>query len=229
MVSSLNKNGEPLSNKQLNAVATVNGIQIEGQYVYNPTFGTTLPAGSDTISVTFTSNDSAFLPQTKTVSVQVISATPPASAAKQPLLVLQLLVDPDIGPGKPLQLIMNMLNTTGTTLNVRFLRGISLVPPPAGYAERTKFEDEHWKRFAQGMRTRGSDEQIPSRSEGRSNLRIETPPLTSAQLQEIASGTLMPYFYNIYQDRKTKENLVEVCVYLTPKLGIQDCVNHNKP
>jgi hypothetical protein len=145
------------------------------------------------------------------------------------LSVPQLLVDPDVAPGKPLQLIVNMVNTTGRSLDVRFTRMASLMPTPSTFDERVKFEDEHWKFIVKDLAANGQDEQLPARSNGKSNLRISTPALNETQLGEIASGTMTLYFYNIFQDLKTKQNLVEICVFLSPKLAIQDCVKHNKP
>jgi hypothetical protein len=68
--------GTPLSEKQLNAVASVGGT-----FVYNPTFEATLSSGVQTLSVTFTPKDLAYLPQTKTVTINI---KPPAVAPKQP-------------------------------------------------------------------------------------------------------------------------------------------------
>jgi hypothetical protein len=122
-----------------------------------------------------------------------------------------------------------MLNTTGRILNVRLLRGWNFALPPTSYAARVKYEDETWKAFAERVASRGVDEQIPARSEGRSNIHIETEPLDAARLDDITNRKLVLYFYNIFQDRKTKEHLVEICVYLNPDLSVQDCANHNKP
>jgi hypothetical protein len=66
------KEGEPLTSAQLNAVALVNGIPVEGYFVYNPAIGATLPRGMQTLSVTVTPNDSLYLPVSKTVAVKVI-------------------------------------------------------------------------------------------------------------------------------------------------------------
>jgi len=47
------KVGTPLSERQLNAMAKFDGIEVPGIYLYFPNFGATLPAGSDTLSVEF--------------------------------------------------------------------------------------------------------------------------------------------------------------------------------
>lgn len=49
--------GTSLSASQLNAVAKFDGEEVQGRYVYNPTFGSTLQSGMDTLSVEFVPND----------------------------------------------------------------------------------------------------------------------------------------------------------------------------
>lgn len=59
--------GEPLTDRQLNATASV-----EGRFVYNPALGATLPVGKNTLSVTFTPSDlSSYSVQTMTEIVEV--------------------------------------------------------------------------------------------------------------------------------------------------------------
>jgi len=76
--------GTPLGGQQLNAKAWSAGREIEGDFVYNPTFGATLPAGIQTLSAAFTPKDSASRPVTKTVTIRV----------KQPEIL-------DISPAEP--------------------------------------------------------------------------------------------------------------------------------
>lgn len=63
--------GTALSAAQLNATSTV-----PGSFVYNPAAGTTLDAGTHSLSVTFTPTDTNYSPQTSTVSLTVNKATP---------------------------------------------------------------------------------------------------------------------------------------------------------
>jgi hypothetical protein len=49
--------GTALSAAQLDAVATANGNPVAGTYVYSPALGTVLPAGTQTLSVTFMPTD----------------------------------------------------------------------------------------------------------------------------------------------------------------------------
>jgi hypothetical protein len=81
------KYGTPLSNKQLNAKASV-----PGTFVYNPTFGATLPIGTSTLSVTFTPTDEQrYFSNTKTVAlvinqIEARSSNPSKKSYKGPVL-----------------------------------------------------------------------------------------------------------------------------------------------
>jgi hypothetical protein len=89
--------GTPLSNKQLNATASVNGKRVEGQFVYNPTLGATPPVGTDTLSATFTPNDAGkYFPQSKTVAIVV---RPLPAANKEDPFASGLSISANIGPG----------------------------------------------------------------------------------------------------------------------------------
>jgi hypothetical protein len=70
--------GTPLSQKQLNATASVDGKPIPGKFVYTPASGTTLPVGSDTLSVIFYPDDADKYSQR--TSAVVISVRPKANA-----------------------------------------------------------------------------------------------------------------------------------------------------
>ena len=63
--------GTPLSSTQLNATAS-----IPGTFSYSPAAGTVLDAGTRSLSVTFTPNDSSYATQTSTVNLVVNKATP---------------------------------------------------------------------------------------------------------------------------------------------------------
>jgi hypothetical protein len=70
--------GVPLSDKQLNAVAS-----IPGSFVYNPTFGSTLPSGTNTLSATFYPSDRVrYSEATKTVALVVVAKRP--TSARMP-------------------------------------------------------------------------------------------------------------------------------------------------
>jgi hypothetical protein len=63
--------GTPLSSIQLNATDTVSGNPLAGNYVYSPAAGTVLPAGTSTLSVTFTPTNTQYGPETATVQITV--------------------------------------------------------------------------------------------------------------------------------------------------------------
>ncbi len=73
--------GTALSSTQLNATANVPGI-----FVYTPALGTIMPAGTQTLSVTFTPTSTSYTPATTTVSLVVNPAplTITASSATVP-------------------------------------------------------------------------------------------------------------------------------------------------
>ena len=65
--------GTPLSDAQLNAKALVDGKRIEGVFTYDPTFGTTLGPGTQTLSASFNPSDtSRYLPNMMTISLTVL-------------------------------------------------------------------------------------------------------------------------------------------------------------
>ena len=70
--------GAVLSSAQLNATATVGGTTVAGTFVYTPPAGALLPAGSQTLSVTFTPTDTTSYntPPPMTVTLTVNQATP---------------------------------------------------------------------------------------------------------------------------------------------------------
>jgi hypothetical protein len=72
-----------LSSKQLNAKAKDGSKSVAGTFSYSPVSGSVLPAGTNTLSVTFTPTDTAnYAPTTATVSLVVLQATPTITWAK---------------------------------------------------------------------------------------------------------------------------------------------------
>ncbi len=70
--------GQALSSAQLNATATVNGMPVQGNFVYTPGIGTVPPTGADfPLSVTFTPTDTTdYTSVTAIQNVDVDPATP---------------------------------------------------------------------------------------------------------------------------------------------------------
>ena len=67
--------GTALSGTQLDATASYNGNKLAGTFTYTPAKGTVLDAGTQTLSVLFTPNTTAFSPVTASVMLQVNPAT----------------------------------------------------------------------------------------------------------------------------------------------------------
>ncbi len=75
--------GTALSATQLDATATYNGSSVAGTFVYSPAKATVLGAGSQTLSVSFTPNNSAdYTSAGGSVTLQVNQATPKITWAK---------------------------------------------------------------------------------------------------------------------------------------------------
>ncbi len=69
--------GTPLGLQQLNAVATgTDGAPIDGVFTYTPAAGTILPAGTHTLSVTFTPTSTIYVPSTVTAQITITQAIP---------------------------------------------------------------------------------------------------------------------------------------------------------
>jgi hypothetical protein len=98
--------GMPLSEKELNASASFHGKPVDGRFVYNPTLGATLPAGTDTLSATFYPTDSTkYSTQIQTITLivkppshRLTSAIPPVPGQSSNALesgkpILEILAD----------------------------------------------------------------------------------------------------------------------------------------
>ncbi len=66
--------GTPLGTNQLNATANVDGVSVAGIFVYVPTNGAVLPAGTNTLSAVFTPTDSDYSTLTSSVRMVVMQA-----------------------------------------------------------------------------------------------------------------------------------------------------------
>jgi hypothetical protein len=114
--------GTPLSANQLNAAASVRGKAIDGDFVYDPTFGATLQIGTQTLHVKFIPRDlTAYAEKEKTILIVVKprqKALPP-TAPTQPLRQPQEASPPDLGvmffsqAGEPRFVIFNAGDTAG--------------------------------------------------------------------------------------------------------------------
>lgn len=82
--------GNPLSAAQLNASATgVDGNSLAGTFVYNPAAGTVLNAGDNTLTVTFTPNDTThYNSATKSVTLNAAKADAVFSNLSSPSIII---------------------------------------------------------------------------------------------------------------------------------------------
>lgn len=75
--------GTALSNTQLDAAATLNGVTVPGTFTYTPVLGTVLTAGQHTLTVTFTPTDNTdYTTATASVTINVTVDTPTITWAK---------------------------------------------------------------------------------------------------------------------------------------------------
>jgi hypothetical protein len=75
--------GATLTATQLNATAAYNGTAVTGTFTYNPAKGTVLPAGTQTLTVSFTpKNTTDYTSANASVTLQVNQATPKITWAK---------------------------------------------------------------------------------------------------------------------------------------------------
>ena len=106
--------GTPLGATQLNAKATVEGINVQGTFAYTPAAGVILAAGTHTLSVTFTPTDQAgYVLSSTSVPITVVKATP----------VLTWAPPANIGYGTPLG--ATQLNAGATVPGTRVYAPVS--------------------------------------------------------------------------------------------------------
>jgi hypothetical protein len=111
--------GTALSEHQLDAIAKSDGVIVPGKYNYNPTFGATLAAGMDTLSVEFTPSDlSKFSSEKETITVLV------KDAPAKPLTIAPKLKD-----GTPAPKIHIKQDGHGNTANPGTILGPVHVDP----------------------------------------------------------------------------------------------------
>jgi hypothetical protein len=82
--------GTALSATQLDATATVAGKSVAGKFVYTPKAGTVLPAGSQTLSVTFTPTSKSYKAATATVPLTVNKVNTTTTITKATVAVAAL-------------------------------------------------------------------------------------------------------------------------------------------
>jgi len=81
--------GAALSAAQLNATASFNGTTLPGSFVYNPAVGTVLPAGPQTLGVTFTPTDTTdFIVATGTANISVSQGAPTITWTPNPASIV---------------------------------------------------------------------------------------------------------------------------------------------
>ncbi|MBB5338688.1 hypothetical protein [Tunturiibacter gelidoferens] len=150
------KAGDPLTNSQLNAVLTVEGIPIDGKPDYTPAPGATLQSGNQTLHVKFIPSDEVrFAPAEKSVAVVVTSST----ATEYPILPTIRFRGVNFMRMDNGQLILPMsIRTTGSgTIHVLTNAwSIAQSPAPSTPELEIEAEDRFWSKFQELLKQRKS-------------------------------------------------------------------------
>jgi hypothetical protein len=220
--------GTPLSSKQLNAVASING-----EFVYNPAIDTVLHSGTDTLSLTFIPSDSRYRTISRTVAIQVIAkakplAPIPPQLPRHPLIVKSVPISgPELMVGRQLWAQINLQNVSGKILRVRSL-GIGVIDtiPVSGDAE-VALEDSLWQMLED--LTPNPETEINTSEDGLVNVQVRTQPLTRQDIDNLKAGVAAPYFLFYVKDSKSGRDIVEVCGRISQPGSFTNCARHNQP
>ena len=135
--------GTPLSSTQLDATASVNGTTLPGSYAYSPAAGTILGAGTQTLSVTFTPNDTTdYTTATGSAAIVVSQATPTITWANPASIVYGTALS-----STQLDATANTAGTftyspaAGTILNVGNNQALSVTFTPTDTTDYTSASD----------------------------------------------------------------------------------------
>ena len=211
----------PLSSRELNATSSV-----EGTFVYNPTFGTTLVPGTDTLSVTFTPTENAYSPVSKTVTITVNSPPrpdPPKGRPQEDPKVTLVRTDSStifkVGEKVSMQWF---LHTTVDPLNVKVSTFNAVASIFPGNMETQREMEQVIK-----QREENNDHIFPftlTNAQG-SSLASWTKPLTEQDYSALSGGKFAVYFVSKVSDDHGNL-LFYSCVYkeISNPLGVRACM-----
>jgi hypothetical protein len=225
------KAGEPLTPAQLNAIATVGGISIPGESIYNPALGSTFTAGGHTLSVTFTPDSPDYLVVSKTLTVQVIGSPVvdiKPSISKGPVVVRSIQVLGERQAGNKVGVRIVLQNLSGGVVGYYGRFFYIMVPTTAGTEDqRAHLEDVYWSRLLK--LNKGSLYQIPSLEKYAFGPSFETIPLSELEADSMKEGSSVLYLLAIFQDSQTGNDLVEMCGFIGKDNSLSLCHKHNMP
>ena len=229
--------GTHLSANQLNAKAVSNGEEVEGGFVYNPTFGATPSAGTDTLSVLFTPKDSMYSPANMTVAILVkqpidISSPKQVSITKQVVRVTGFMLD-HLTVGTTLQMRVLLTNDKDKTVNIKgyFCGGlVDNLPDPTDGKRRLELENQIW---ACVMKKVEEGSALPNPSPPKSQVSVPDLLAGFVVTQELLAkinGEGGVYVAGEFQDADGKYKTVPYCVLIDKnRLGLTPnlCHSHN--
>jgi hypothetical protein len=213
--------GTPLSATQLNARASV-----DGEFTYNPTGGTTLTAGTNTLQVTFAPKDTKKYTQaTKTVAITVLPPImakpvvkngPPLTIASHEFKITNTI---------PAEAVLNVYinNNTGALLKVKRRTLGTIYLGGMRQEQREEFEKSGWEQMSKRV---PQDTEFSLEPDSYVSIGIPLPPETENLLRE---GTARAAFFIDIKDSSDKKSLVQLCGFANGSGELIHCATHNLP
>jgi hypothetical protein len=223
------KAGEPITAAQLNAVVTVDGIQIDGDAIYNPALGSTLHAGTDTLSLTFTPSNASYSQVTKTVVVHVFESLHPKPMLNSSNLLNIIPARPSGGrePGNVVSLVLNIKNNANHPIDQETMALYWIGIHKDSAKEEAEFEENLWQKMIADTKEKWPSV-VPSGPLG-VGFKLETTPLSPLASAKLKDGTFVVFFMSEIRDPKTKRTLAQFCGVILKDNTIEACRSHNAP
>jgi hypothetical protein len=216
--------GTPLSSRELNATASV-----DGKFVYNPTYGSTLPVGIDTLSVSFAPEDSTRYQQvTKTVSIEV-KAPSQSDLSKpthiNPIGLIGFDPIPKAQSGMPLIMKFYIKNNLGESIEVHERDAVYVYLLQSEGSVRSKAEDELWAR----PRIADRQQTLPSSPSMPMFIQLKTGVMGPEILKRLENDAEVVYFMSSFTSVHGNKRLFDLCGYVNSEGTFTLCVGHNWP
>ncbi len=222
--------GTPLSNKQLNAMATVDGKEVGGTYIYNPTVGATLAPGTLTLSVSFTPSDtSKYLPASKTVALIVQPKTRALPHPLHPIATKLSLMDIESSgsfrAGEKIIMTYTIKSNVARPFSAKVFSSSAIGRFfPDDVQRQRQIESELWDREDQNK----NFSEYTFQPTMMSVLSMPSLPLRAASADALSSGTAASYYLLVIRDATTNQILIETCAYTNALRSAGSCYTRAK-
>jgi hypothetical protein len=217
----------PLSANQLNASAFADGHPVEGRFVYNPTRGSTLQSGIDTLSATFYPKDrDKYFPVQPSTVVIVVKPPPTPTIRKGPPITVashQFLIKPS-GTGYSAVLRIYLNNNIGVTLKTRDRSTTEVFNGPLNSPKRGEWEDSQWEEMD---KREGNISELPTTPDTFKEFPL--PDLSEQVLKQVSDGKVLLAFIVSIRSADDKKRLLELCGYANGPNVLMNCNKHNWP